>query len=146
MVDRTSKVMGLSIDYHEHLVQMPLPIGMSVHLLDAFFTNLGRENRAKPSPPKPNCLVTDIDASLVQQVFNISKRKRKTLVHHHCQANDLGRRFEVTKRGAFCRPQTLRNRPALFKPVSSDSAAETVEQRRCAAQYNHPDEPKSLLV
>ena len=76
----------------------------------------------EPIPPKPNRLVTDIDAALVQQVFNISKRKRKTDIHHHCQADDLRRRLEVAKWRGFCHPETLRNRPALFKSVSSDTA------------------------
>jgi hypothetical protein len=73
MVDRTPTVMGLSIDFHENLVQMPLPIGMGVLPLDTFLADLGCENRAEPIPPKPHRLVTDIDPSLVQQVYNISK-------------------------------------------------------------------------
>jgi hypothetical protein len=95
---------------------------MGVHLLDPFLTNFGCEHRAEPIPPKPNRLMTDIDAPLVKQVFDISKRKRKTHIHHHSQTDDFGRGFEIAKRGAFFHPQMLRNRPALFKSVSSDTA------------------------
>jgi hypothetical protein len=116
-------LMCLSVIFHEDLVQMPSPIGMSVHLLNSFLADLGRKNRTEPIPPKPNRLVTDIDPSLVQQDFNISKRKRKSHVHHHCQADNFRRRLEVAKWGASCHPQTLRNRPALFKSVSSDTAS-----------------------
>ncbi len=89
--------MRLSVDFHEDLVQMPLPTGMSVLPLDTLLADLGCENRTEPILPKPNRLVTDIDASLVQQVFNISKRKRKTDIHHHSEADDFRRRLEVAK-------------------------------------------------
>ena len=91
---------------------MTLPIGMSVLPLDTFLANLGCENRAEPIPPKPNRLVTDINASLMQQVFNISNRKREPDIHHHCQADDLRRRLEVAKWRGFCHAQPLRSRPA----------------------------------
>ncbi len=38
--------------------------------------------------------MTDIDAPLVKQVYDISKRKRKTHIHHHSQTDDFGRGFE----------------------------------------------------
>lgn len=101
---------------------MPLPVGMGVLPLDTFLADLGCENRAKPIPPKPHRLVTDNDPSLVQQVFNISKGKWKSHIHHHCQADDFRRRLKVAKGRRFCHPQSLRNPPALFKSVSSDTA------------------------
>ena len=39
--------------------------------------------------------MADIDAAFVQQIFHISKRKRKPDVHHHRQADDLRARLEV---------------------------------------------------
>ncbi len=56
-----------------------------------------------------------IDASLVQQIFDITKRKRKPDVQHHRQADDLGTGFEVFERGRFGHSQTLRNLPAPLK-------------------------------
>ncbi len=56
-----------------------------------------------------------IDPTLVQQVFDITKRKRKPDVQHHRQADDLGTGFEVFERGRFDHSQTLRLPPALLK-------------------------------
>jgi hypothetical protein len=50
---------------------MTLPIGMSVLPLDTFLANLGCEKPAEPIPPKPNRLVTNIDAALVQEIFHV---------------------------------------------------------------------------
>ena len=84
------KIMSCSIDPHEHLVQVPLPVGINSELLDTPFAEFGGEYRTKPIPPEPNRFVVDIDALFVQQVFTISKRKRKPDIHHHGQPNDLG--------------------------------------------------------
>lgn len=58
--------------------------------LDPFFADLGRKPGAEPIPPKLNRFVADLDATLIQFVFDVVKRKRKPNVHHHCQADDLG--------------------------------------------------------
>jgi hypothetical protein len=60
--------------------------------------------------------MTDIDAALVQQILDIPEREREPDVQHHRQADHLGRRFEIAKRGAFCHSGTLFGRPARFKP------------------------------
>jgi hypothetical protein len=36
-----------------------------------------------------------VDAALVQEVFDIPKRQRKSDLHQHAKPDDLGRRFEV---------------------------------------------------
>ena len=72
MVDCSPKVMCFAIYIHEQFVQMSMPIGVAVHLLDTFFADLRRENRTEPAPPKPNCHVAHFDTALVQQIFNIS--------------------------------------------------------------------------
>ncbi len=92
----------------------------------------------------PNRLVTDIDSSLVQQVFDISKRKRKTDIHHYSSADDLGRRLEVAKWRRSCHPKTLRNRPALFKSVFSDTAVQSYESFRHAIKF--ATEPQLVAV
>jgi hypothetical protein len=43
--------------------------------------------------------MADVDATLVQQILDIPKRKREANVHHHGQTDDLGARLEVAKRG-----------------------------------------------
>ncbi len=39
--------------------------------------------------------MADIDASLMQQVFDIPQRKRKLDVQHHRQEDDLGTGFKI---------------------------------------------------
>ena len=41
--------------------------------------------------------MTDIDAALVQQIFNIPKRKREPDVQHYRQADNLTARFKIAK-------------------------------------------------
>ncbi len=41
--------------------------------------------------------MADIDASLVQQIFDIPQGKRKPDVQHHRQADDLWTGFEILK-------------------------------------------------
>jgi hypothetical protein len=76
----------------------------------------------EPVPPEPDGLVADVDATLMEQVFDVSRRKRKAHAKHQRQADDLGACFEVPKRGAFGHPAKLRNRPPRLKQISSDNA------------------------
>ena len=64
--------------------------------------------------------MADIDAALVQQVFDVSKREWKSDVHQHAQLDDLGRGFEVPERvlGHFLR---LNTRIGHLKTVSADN-------------------------
>ena len=62
----------LTVDFNENLVNMPLPLARS-HTLNTAFLNLGREHRSKAIPPKPNCLMANFDAALMEQIFNIPK-------------------------------------------------------------------------
>ena len=64
--------------------------------------------------------MADLNTAFMQQIFDISKRKWKTDIHHHRQADDFRRRFEIMKWAALYHPQTLNSRPALLKLVSSD--------------------------
>ena len=69
--------------------------------------------------------MADIDPSLMQQVFNISERKRKPHIHHHGKSDDLGTGFEIVKRRGFNHPPKLQNHPARLNRVSSDRAKQT---------------------
>ena len=88
--------------------------------LNVFATELRGEQWAEPVPPEPNRLMADIDATLVQQIFDISKRKWITHIHHYRQADDFGRRLEVLEWVAFCHLQKLNCHSARLKLVSSD--------------------------
>ncbi len=63
-----------------------------------------------------------VDASLVQQIFDVSKLERETDIQHHRKADDLGAGFEVLERGRSGHGKKLRNHPARLKPSSSDKA------------------------
>jgi hypothetical protein len=58
----------------------------------------------------------------MQQILGIAKGKREPDIHHYSKADDLRRRFEIPKRGAFCHSTTIRSRLARLKAVFSDSA------------------------
>jgi hypothetical protein len=63
-------------------------------------------------------LVTgDIDAPFMEQVLHVSHRERETDVHHHGQADDLGRSLEIFER--ITHPVRLGNyAPALTGEVA----------------------------
>ena len=79
--------------------------------------------------------MADIDTAFVEQIFDISKRKRKPDVKHHCKANDLGTGFEVAKWRVFCHLNKLEPRPTRLKPVSSDSAAKDILSATSLASF-----------
>jgi hypothetical protein len=59
--------------------------------------DLGRKHRAEPVPPETYRLVA-IDASFKQKILDLAQRKRIPDIHHHRQADNLGRRVEITER------------------------------------------------
>ncbi len=64
--------------------------------------------------------MANVDASLVQQIFDIPKRERETDVQHNRQADDLWAGFKVFERRGSGHGQKLRNHPARLKQSSSD--------------------------
>ena len=64
--------------------------------------------------------MADFDTALMQQVFNVAKRKRKPNLYQDCQTDKLRAGFEVAEWGVHCHPAKLRNHPARLKLVSSD--------------------------
>jgi hypothetical protein len=63
-----SKVARFTTYFYKNLVQKPLSVPACAQLLYAFPMDFGCENRAVLIPPKPNGLLTDIDAALVQRL------------------------------------------------------------------------------
>jgi hypothetical protein len=66
--------------------------------------HLGSEHRAEPMPPVSHRFMTDINATFMQHVFNISKGQRETNVQHNRQADYLSARFKITKWIRFGHP------------------------------------------
>jgi len=65
-------------------------------VLNAPFSDFRRKHRAKTVPPEPYRLVADIDASFKQKTLDLAQRQPTPDVHHHRQADNLGRRVEIT--------------------------------------------------
>ena len=63
--------------------------------LNAPFSDLGGKHRTETVPPEPHRLVADIDATLEQQILDLAQRQRITDVHHHGEADYLGRTVEI---------------------------------------------------
>ena len=96
MIDGSPKVMLLTVDLDEHLVQMPPP-SAGLHALNPSLSDLGSEHRAEPVPPVSHRFMADIDAAFVQQILDISKGQRETDVQLYRQADYLTARFEIAK-------------------------------------------------
>ncbi len=86
------------------------------------FRDLGCEHRAGPVSPDTNRFVADINASFVQQVFDVPERKREADIHHCGEADDLGAGLEVAKGGAFRHIRKLSFAKSTLEPSSPDGA------------------------
>jgi hypothetical protein len=87
--------------------------------------------------------MADFDTTLVQQVFDVAKRKRKSNIKHRNQADDLRAGFKVAKWRAFCHPKRLGWCPARLNKFSSDRRKQLLQQvvvllcSTCLSQLNH---------
>ncbi len=72
-----------------------------------FPANFFGEEWTKPIPPIANRLMTNIDTALMEQIFDITKRKWKPDIHHHGEADNLGRRFKISERIMIFHLKTL---------------------------------------
>ena len=111
--------MCLTVDANKHLIKVPAPI-RPIAAVDApppYFTG---KHRTETVPTETHCLVTDVDAAFEQDVFDLAQRHRIEDLHHHCDAEDLGRAVEVTK--GIAHRCGLRELAFRFKPVFFDSA------------------------
>ena len=91
-------------------------------MMNAPLPDLYGEHWPKPGPPQTHRLVTNIDATFEQNVFNLAQRKRIADVHHHREANDLGRTVEIT--AGVSHHSRLEDLPWWLKPIYSDNAYE----------------------
>ena len=107
------------------------------YALSAALPNLGCEIRGKPLPPEPHRRVADINAALMQQVFNTPDQKRVPDVQDHSQAGDLKTRFEVAEGTA------LRH---VRKLPSAESDFETSFFKRADNRHIDPLRSTHILV
>lgn len=118
--------MCFTVDPDEHLIQVPSP-GRIRSLLNTTLSDLRSEQRTKPVPPETHGFVADIDPAFEQQIFDLPQRERIANVHHHREADDLGRTVEIAERIAH--RGKLRIAPAPLKPVYSDNAGFPLVER-----------------
>ena len=85
-----------------------------------FFADLTREHWAKSVPPITNCFMANIYASFMEQIFNITKRKWKSDIHHHGETDDLRRRLKVAKWVAIRHLGSVGWVERRLKPICSD--------------------------
>jgi len=83
--------------------------------LNPAFPDLGGKHRTKPVPPEPHRFVAEVNAALKQQILDLPQRQRIADVHHHRQADDLGRTIEISE--GILHPPRLRAAPDNLNPI-----------------------------
>ncbi len=117
MIDSAPEIVLHPVDLHEHLVEVPASMPETPHRLDAAAPDLRGKDGAETVPPEPNRLMCDIDAPLVQQILDVPQRERIPDIHHHREADDLGRGLEVAEDAGVAHPVRLAALPASGKPI-----------------------------
>jgi len=128
VIYRTPQIMRLSIDPDKHLVQVPTLV-RNRSSLNTTFSNLRGKHRTETVPPEPHCLVTDVEAPLEENILDLPQRQRIADIHHHREADHLGRAVEITEWIAHRR--TLRILVRSLKPIYSDNAGRADQPPRC---------------
>ena len=85
-------------ELHVNLIKVPAPLPEAAHLARSLASDVACEQRPEPVPPHPYRLVAQIDPALEQQVFDIAKAERVFHLHHHHEADHLGRGVKPQKR------------------------------------------------
>jgi hypothetical protein len=85
VIDSSPEIAELAVDLHEHLIQMPTPLGEAAQMRNSLLSDLCREHRAKPVPSKSAGLMADVDPELGQEILDVSQRQWVPHVHHHDQ-------------------------------------------------------------
>ena len=119
MINGTPQIVRLPIDPHEHFVQVPAPVRVRMKM-NPTLPDLRCKQRTEPVPPEPYCLVADVDATFGQQILDLSQRQWIADIHHHREADYLGRAVEITE--GILHLRRLRNASPRLKPICSDNA------------------------
>ena len=89
-------------------------------MVNAPLADLRGEHRTEAVPPEPHRLVADIDPAFEQQIFNLPQRERIADVHHHREADHLGRAVEAAE--GIAHRRRLWIAPSRLKPICFDNA------------------------
>lgn len=71
VIDSAPEVVGDTVDLHEHLVEVPLPLRPSAQPARALSPDLRGEHRPEPVPPVPDCFMAHLDTALVEKVLHV---------------------------------------------------------------------------
>ena len=71
MIDGPPEVVSFAIDPDKDFIQMPAPLRLIPVSNDSLFSDLRGEHWTKPVPPGTNCLIADVDAPFMEQVFDL---------------------------------------------------------------------------
>ena len=118
--------MRLSIDPDEYLVQVPAPLRKRP-MIEASLPDRGCKHRTEPVPPVPNRLVADVDARSNRISSTLSQRQRIADIHHHHEADHLGRAVEITE--GIAHRRRLRILARWLKPIYPDNARPASSRR-----------------
>src|SRR5690606_18312927 len=99
MIHGTPQIMGLAVDLHIDLIDMPLPMTKATHTANPLPPNISREHRTKPVPPEPNRLMADIDTALKQQVLHVPQAKWETHIHQNGAVSRMASCLRLTRLG-----------------------------------------------
>jgi hypothetical protein len=76
------------------------PLGEAAQTRAPVLSDLCREHRAKPVPPKSDGLMADVDPALGQEILDVSQRQWVPHVHHYDQTDHFWRAVEIPERVA----------------------------------------------
>ena len=83
VINGPPQIMLLAVDLHKHLVEVPAPMSIGPHAINALPANLSGEHRPEAVPPEPHRLVAEIYPTFRQQILDVPKRQRVFDVHHN---------------------------------------------------------------
>ena len=90
--------MGGCVALYECGVEVPVPAGRGPQARAPVSRDTVGEYPARSAPPDPHGFMADLEAPLVQQVFDVASRQRVADREHHRQADDLGAGLDVPER------------------------------------------------
>jgi hypothetical protein len=87
LVDGSPKIMQLTADLNEHLVEIP---GVTQSALS--FLKLSRIFRPESIAPLPNGFIRDHNSTFGQKVFHIPKAQTEAMIQPYCVTDDERRK------------------------------------------------------
>jgi hypothetical protein len=82
-----------------------------VQMRNPHLSDVCREHRAKPVPPKSDGLMADVDPALRQEILDVSQRQWVPHVHHYDQTDHFWRAVEISEWAAHWPELPRQRRP-----------------------------------